>query len=246
MKHYLVIVAALAAVSASAQVVLSGPGTYFQNFDTLANTGTGISWTNNLPASGMPGWYSTQATYDADDGTNSLTGQYSHGTGTSTERALGSVAFNGAILRYGMRLNNASGGTFSSLYLDYTGEEWRSGSTLTDKLVFEYSTSATSLVSGNWTPVTALDFNSPNNTGAGPLNGNLAVNQSFQSATITGLTWLNGTDVWVRWSHIGNASRDALALDQVHLNANTVPEPMSLAVVGLAFGGLIIRRRRKA
>src|SRR5947209_2695374 len=112
MRKYLVIGAAVAAVSAHAQVVLVGTGTYSQNFDSLAMSGTGIAWTNNLPTALMPGWYSTASTYDADDGTAFTSGQYSHGTTGSGERALGSVALNGALLRYGMRLNNASGGTF--------------------------------------------------------------------------------------------------------------------------------------
>jgi hypothetical protein len=244
MKRVFVIGAALAAVSSQAQVVLSGPGTYFQDFDSLASTGTGITWTNNLPTALMPGWYSLNATYDADDGSNGNTGQYSEGTVGSGERALGSVDQNGALLRYGIRLNNASGGTFNTLHLDYIGEQWRTGSTLTDALIFEYSTNATSLTSGNWNPLTALNFNSPNNTGTGVLNGNLPANQSFQTGNMTGLNWLNGTDMWVRWSHIGNASRDALALDTMHLNATPAPEPLTLTAFGAACAGLLARRRK--
>ena len=245
MKYSSVLLATIAAASASGQVVLSGPGTYTQNFDSLASVGTGIAWTNNLPTALMPGWYSTASTYDADDGTAAVSGQYSYGVTGSGERALGSVALNGALLRYGMQINNASGGAFSSLTLSYTGEQWKSGAAIADVLSFAYSTNATSLNTGTWTSLSPLDFNSPNNSGSGVLNGELAANRSFQSATITGLSWLNGSDVWVRWTHIGNASRDSLSLDDLQMNATPAPEPGTLFALSLAGAALIRRRRRQ-
>lgn len=244
MKMYCVIGAAIAAVSAQAQVVLTGPGTYFQDFDSLPFSGTSLAWNDNLPASLMPGWYSNQSVFSADDGSTPVSGLYSYGTTASGERALGSTALPGAILQYGIRLNNGSGTTFGSLNLDFIGEQWRDGSANTDVLLFEYSTNATSLGSGTWNPLTSLDFNSIQNSGSGILNGNLAANQAFHSGTMTGLNWLSGTDMWVRWTHIGNQSRHALALDTMHLNATPVPEPISLAVLGTACAGLLGRRRR--
>lgn len=246
MKSTIVLFAVAAAVSASAQVVLTGPGPYTQNFDSLAQTGTGITWTDNLPTPLMAGWYSTATTYDTDDGNIPVSGLYSYGTVGSGERALGSVALNGALLRYGIRVNNGSGGMFSALSVSYTGEQWRSGgASLTDQLVFEYSTNATSLSTGNWTALPSLDFNAPITTGVGPLNGNLAANEAFMSSSI-GMSWANGTDVWVRWTHIGNSSRDSLALDNVELKATPVPEPASLAVVGIGALALLRRRRKNA
>jgi hypothetical protein len=194
----------------------------------------------------MPGWYSNQQSYDADDGSAGNSGQYSYGTTGSGERALGSVALPGALIVYGIRLQNGTSSTLNSLYLDYTGEQWRSGSTLTDVLSFSYSTNATSLFTGSWTNVTALDFNSPNNSGAGAINGNLAANQSFQSSTMTGLNWTPGTEIWVKWTHVGNASRHGLGLDDMHLQATPAPEPCSIAAFGIAAVGFISRRRRKA
>jgi hypothetical protein len=244
MKRLAVIGAAAAALSSSAQVVLTGPSTYYQDFNSLASFGTGNPWTNNLPTALMPGWYSNMTTYDADDGTLAASGQYSYGNNNSTERALGSVALPGALIVYGMRLNNGSTTTFGSLNVDYTGEQWRSGSVLTDVLQFEYSTNATSLFSGTWTAAPALDFNSPNNSGAGAINGNLAANQSMQSSTITGLNWTVGTDMWVRWKHVGNASRHGMAIDDVHVKAGVVPEPSTMVAIGVACVGLLRSRRR--
>ena len=244
MKKLLVLAVAVVAASSQAQVAFTG--TYTQNFDSLAFTGTGMTWTNNLPAILMPGWYSNQAVYNADDGSSIPSRQYSYGNNNSTERALGSIALPGAIIQYGLRLNNSTTATINGLSLSYTGEQWRSGSVLTDLLRFEYSTNATSLTSGTWTPFTSLDFNSVNSTGVGAVNGNLLVNQSFQSGTIGSLNWLSGSDMWVRWTHIGNASRHGLAIDKLGVVTAPVPEPLSIAGLGAACIALLRRRRTKA
>ena len=38
-----------------------------ENFDTLAQTGTGIAWTDNTT---IPGWYSTRPTYNSGTGSS--------------------------------------------------------------------------------------------------------------------------------------------------------------------------------
>ncbi|MBC8065887.1 MAG: hypothetical protein H7Y17_13725 [Chlorobia bacterium] len=243
MKRSIVIAAALVSASSFAQV--SFTGAYTQDFNTLAPSGLANPWVNNLPTASMPGWYSSQTTYDADDGTLPNPSQYSYGSTTSTERALGSLALPGAFFVYGMRLNNASGGTYNSLNLSYTGEQWRSGSIFSDLLMFEYSTNASSLFTGTWTPVAALNFNAVNFSGSGAINGNLAANQSFLASTMTGLNWLNGADMWVRWTHIGNQSRHGLAIDDIKLSGSTspVPEPMTI-ILGIGAICLAMSRRK--
>ena len=251
MKNLLILATAAVAASASAQVPMT-LSTYFQNFDTLQNSGTGITWVNNLPAPGMVGWYSNQSTYSADNGSMTASGQYSYGSIApsgvpSPERALGSIALPGALIVYGAQLNNTTGFVFGSLNVDYHGEQWRDGANgLNDVLQFEYSTNATSLLTGTWTPFSSLDFNSVSNVGAGPLDGNLPVNQAFMNQTITGLNWAPGTDLWIRWKHVGNASRHGLSIDEVHLTPAAVPEPATIAGLAMASAALIRRRRSKA
>ncbi|KAB2894480.1 MAG: hypothetical protein F9K35_16325, partial [Burkholderiaceae bacterium] len=91
------LLALLAAFAAHAQVTFTG--TYTQNFDTLASSGTGNAWANN---STLPGWFLFNKTpsaiiaYDAGDGGGNTGKFYSFGTGTSTDRALGGLASGGA------------------------------------------------------------------------------------------------------------------------------------------------------
>src|SRR5262245_4592250 len=82
----------LFASHAQAQVSLTTLGTpYAQNFDTLLATGT-ATWTNNTT---LPGWYhartGTGTTIVANDGLSNAGNLYSYGTGTNTDRALGSI-----------------------------------------------------------------------------------------------------------------------------------------------------------
>ena len=66
-----------------------------ENFDTLASTGTGITWTDN---STIPGWYSTRTTYNSGTGSSNTGALYSFGVGGTnpvTDRALGSVGSGG-------------------------------------------------------------------------------------------------------------------------------------------------------
>jgi uncharacterized protein len=244
MKKMLFLGALTLTALSPAQISLNGPGIYYQDFDSLSSVGTGNPWVDNLPAPGMQGWYSTAMSYDADNGSQVSPGLYSYGN--NSDRALGSVSLFGFPQVYGARLLNTSGSTFASLWIDYTGEQWRDGNlnNFTDQLTVEYSTNATGVANGTWTSIPALTFNSPSNVGAFVLDGNLPANRVNLQATISGLNWANGTELWVRWSHAGSASRHAMAIDDVHFQATPVPEPMSVAALGLGLG--FFRRRKKA
>src|SRR5262245_41512263 len=103
-------VASLLSPPARAQVSLTTLGTpYTQSFDTLPASGS-ATWTNN---SNIPGWFhartGTGTTIVANDGSSNAGNLYSYGTGTATDRALGSLGSgNAAIgnLFWGVRLQN--------------------------------------------------------------------------------------------------------------------------------------------
>src|SRR5580765_656148 len=63
-----------------------------ENFDSLASTGTNLTWTDN---STIPGWYSTRATYNSGTGSSNTGALYSFGLAGAADRALGSVASGG-------------------------------------------------------------------------------------------------------------------------------------------------------
>src|SRR5437867_772213 len=99
-----------------------------ENFDTLANTGTGLTWTDN---STIPGWYSSRTTYNTGTGSSNTGALYSFGvagTNPVTDRALGSVASGTTLTIYqAVRLTNNTGSTITSLDIGYVGEQWRNG-----------------------------------------------------------------------------------------------------------------------
>ena len=95
-------------VQAAGPVSLTTLGVaYTQSFDTLPASGS-ATWTNN---SNIPGWFhartGTGTTIVANNGSSNAGNLYSYGTGTATDRALGSLGSgNAAIgnLFWGVRL----------------------------------------------------------------------------------------------------------------------------------------------
>ena len=68
----------------------------------------------------------------------------------------------------GACFTNATGSTITSLAVGYTGEQWRLGTiTRADRMDFQYSLDATSLTTGTWVDVDALDFSTPNTAATG-------------------------------------------------------------------------------
>ena len=224
------------------QVSLTSLNTaYTQNFDGLANsgTGTGISTTTGssgskvvsvtFPAGSLSGWYFVESATNADGSYTAGTGSsptgdtYSYGASASTERALGSIASSNLLSRYGAQFKNDTGNTIDQLQISYVGEEWRfdpnRGTTIKDQITFEYSTDATSLTTGTWIPVSALTYETTNLTGtAGLRNGNDAAYRTSLSNTITGLNIPVGQIFWIRFVDINvSGTDDGLAIDDFSL-----------------------------
>ncbi len=223
-----------AAFPAAAQVSLTTLGTpYTQSFDTLPASGS-ATWTNN---STIPGWFhartGTGTTIVANDGSSNAGNFYSYGTGTATERALGSVGSgNAAIgnLFWGVRLQNNTGSTITSLEVSYTGEQWRNSAAAAQTIAFSYLigsptvTGSLAEFQSAGTPVTSLDFTSPITGGtAGAINGNSAANRVAITYTISGLNIPNGTEVMLRWSDPDQAGADhGLSIDDFSVTPNPV------------------------
>ena len=217
---------------------LSG-GSYTQNFNTLATSGT-----SNLDGTLPIGWGFVESgsggnlSYAAGDGSSSTGNTHSFGTGTSSERALGEVTSTTVQSTLGGAFVNNSGRPITVITIAYTGEQWRLGDSAApvDQLNFQYSTTATSLTSGTFTDVNALDFASPNNGAGsvGALNGNAAGNRTVLGPIAIPITVAPGATFYIRWVPSDVAGNDdGLAIDDFTLTtagpANTAPTNIALA-----------------
>ncbi len=203
-----------------------------ENFNTLASTGassttpTGFGFVEALA--------NANATYTAGTGSGTAGDTYSFGAASNSERALGGLQSGTLNPTIGAAFTNNTGGTITSLDISYTGEQWRLGATARmDRLDFQISTDATSLTSGTYTDVNALDFTAPvTGPAVGALDGNAAANRTAISSTITGLSISNGATFFIRWTDLNAAgSDDGLAVDDFSLTANGNPgdSPPSVA-----------------
>jgi len=210
---------AMFAVPATAQVSLNTlDAPYTQTFDGLPPSGS-ATWTNNTT---IPGWYhartGTGTTIVADTGGLNSGNLYSYGSTGSSDRALGSLGSgNAAIgnLFWGVRLQNNTGSTITSLDVAYTGEQWRNSAAAAQTIAFSYLVGSPT-VTGSLAEfqsagvaVTSLDFTSPITGGtAGALNGNVDPNRTARSFTIGGLNIPAGTEVMLRWSDPDHTGAD--------------------------------------
>lgn len=220
----LVLLMALGAIAVfippvGAQVSLTTLGTpYTQSFDSLPASGS-ATWTNN---STIPGWFhartGTGTTIVANNGSSNAGNLYSYGTGTATDRALGSVGSGNAAvgnLFWGVRLQNNTGATITALDVSYTGEQWRNSSAAAQTVAFSYLVGSPTVTGtlaefqSAGVAVASLDFTGPITGGAAvALDGNLAANRVTLTFSIGGLSIPNGTEVMLRWSDQDHASFD--------------------------------------
>ncbi len=231
-------------VTPSGQVSYAG-GSYTQNFDTLPASGT-FTLTGNGPlalnaapisASGLGGWTfakydgtGTVALFRVEAGTGTSGAIYSYGTGSSSDRALGSLASGSTISRFGLTLVNSTGLPITQFTLNYTGEEWRGG-TGTNSLAFEYALGATDINTGTFVAASALNFAAPT-TATGALVGNSAPNRTAVGATVTGLNWAPGQTLTLRWTDANDAGNDdGLAIDDLTLSTPIATNAILPAVV---------------
>lgn len=217
-------------IAARAQVTMTTTGSYFQDFNTLINTGTG-TWTDN---STLSNWYAqrsgTGTSIAADAGSSTAGNLYSYGPTGDTDRALGSIGSGNTAagnFAWGILLQNTSGVAITSLSIAYVGEQWRnSGAGAAQTVAFYYQISASPITAldpannGAWTAVTALDFISPVATGtATALDGNAAANRTIVGAvSIPSLTIPDGSYIMLKWDDPNQVGNDhGLSIDSVSI-----------------------------
>jgi hypothetical protein len=198
-------------------------------------------------------------------GTGNTGAFMSFGSSASTERALGSVGSttianqptgtppaNDTRVLMALRLTNSTSDVLTEFTVTYDGEQWRDGGNTAppppEVMLFDYSLAATAPQTGVFIAVPALDFTSPVNvnTGSGAaVDGNVAGRVNNITATVTGITWLPGTDLWLRWNDPQRLGNDhGMAIDDVEFSAQGIPEPGTVCLAGIAaLGALSLRRR---
>jgi hypothetical protein len=192
---------------------------------------------------------------------------HSRGNGASTERALGLLGSSGFWGSFGTGFVNMTSDTFTQVTITYTREIWVVQGTTTPnasehRLWFAYGVSGNGitdsdfLTSANMTLHAALDavsvaentlVNTPSSTNPDRnRDGNSAEWQELVSSTITGLNWLPGETLYIRWNGADGGGNDALlAVDNLSMTA-LVPEPATVAVfMGLLAGVTLIFRRAR-
>ncbi len=222
-KFTLAFYALLLTISANAQILITNPAVpYSQDFNTLSASGTANSI---LPT----GWAFAESgtgantTYSADNGASNGGNTYSYGATANAERAFGGLQSGTLNPTIGAYFTNSSAIVITSLNINYTGEQWRLGVLARpDKLDFQYSLDATTLSTGTWLDVDALDFNAPVSSGVvGLLDGNSTLNKTNISFTITGLNIAPGSSFWIKWNDFNaTSSDDGLAVDDLSIVFN--------------------------
>lgn len=234
---------------APAQIPYIGGTGYSQDFNSLANdpSGNPYGWTNNVT---LLGWYAADnggavTSYYADDGSSTKGGLYSYGPNLNTDRALGTLASNDVGEMYlGVRFDNASPGwTLTSFSFRFYVEQWRDGSedSWVNYLGFAINPSGGLTDPGFLEPATVVNVV---NSNAGAVDGNTY--RYLVTGTVTGITWAPGDELWLRWRDPNDPGSDhGLAIDDFSFSA--VPEPTTLALVGIGMGaaGLATRRLRR-
>jgi hypothetical protein len=221
----------------------------------------------------IPGWYLYHTLAPTSEGGSNGRQRLRFGTGANTggfwafsntdatnpEKALGSigsttVANNGDNMRIALRLVNTTGVALSKFTVTYDGEQWRDGQSASgETLSFGYSLTAgvTDWTNAVFNPVAALNFTSPVvsgvSSGGTAVDGNVAGRVADITATVDGIDWQPGAELWLQWAdpQLASLADDGLAIDNVRFTAS-VPEPSSFALFGsAAVGWLAFRRRRK-
>jgi len=149
----------------------------------------------------------------------------------------------------GLRLTNDTGAALTEFTLGYTGEQWFESETAQNNqyiVAYQFG-SPTNLSAGSWTEISALQFNTPKESGADAnLDGSLVANQEVLTpVTVSSIAWENGEDLWIRWFDANSTGFDqGIAVDDVSFSA--IPEPSQYAIIfGLGALMLTACRRRK-
>ncbi|MBK9147791.1 MAG: T9SS type A sorting domain-containing protein [Flavobacteriales bacterium] len=184
---------------------------YTQDFSALGTANISVAGGDlNLHSSSVNGWYFLESSgntqMDAGTGSSGTGNSYHFGLSGNTERAIGGLQSGSNNPTIGFYLVNNTGSTITNAAIAYTGETWRIGTASRfDRIDFQFSTDATSLTTGTWTDVDALDYA---NVAAGATASGSMLHSAAIGHTITGLSIANGATLFIRWTDFNASGAD--------------------------------------
>jgi hypothetical protein len=234
-------------------------GSYSQNFDTLASSGTANTWANG---STLQGWslYRQPAaspvavtTYGADSGATNSGAFVSYGASGGSDRAFGSLASGGAYFGspasgavagwLALAMTNDTGAAIAALNVSFSGEQWRNGgNTTAHSMVLEYGYGSSFGGVTTWIkPGGSFNWTSPVATGtAAAVDGNAAgkVSGLGGSLDLAAAPWAANGTLWLRWIENNDSGNDhGLAIDDLAISAQVAAPAAPLGVGDLVFLG---------
>jgi predicted extracellular nuclease len=234
---------------------VSFSGNYSQNFDGLASSGTGNSWTNDLT---LPGWQLFRQpaatpvainSYNADTGASTTGTFLSYGSSGSSDRALGSLGSGGAYFGsaasgavagwFALALNNATAASITNLAISFNGEQWRNGGNSTAQtMVLEYGYGTGFDKVTTWTaPGGSFNWSSPVATAtAAAVDGNNAgrVGSLGGTLNLSATPWVADGTLWLRWTETNDSGNDhGLAVDDLTITTAQAPAQPEVAIAAL-------------
>lgn len=213
-----------------------------ENFDGMGSAGTALptGWAA-LRGAGT-GTVGAALTPVVDDGAQASGNILNVGTASASDRALGTIASGTTIPYFGASFINNTGATITQV--DFSGfmEQWKTGSNaVVEDCIFEYSFDATTLNDGTWTPLSGMDLVeklTADNTNT-KQDGNNVANRTAISASLPGISWLNGATFWIRWRDNNDAGSDgAYAIDDFAMTNNSALPVELVSFTVLARGGI--------
>jgi hypothetical protein len=239
MKKFYTLSFVLLASLSFGQISITAIGTpYNENFDSMGATGTSFvaGWT--AIRGGGSGTIGATLVMAADNGTLASGNVYNLGTLATGERAFGTIGSGTTVPAFGASFINNTGSAVSTVSISATMEQWRTGgvNTINEVVLFSYSLDATSLSNGTWTPIVALNLSEILTTTAASaaIDGNLPANQASISASLSSLTWANGTTLWIKWDDANDGGTDGtFAIDNFVFNATAALSVKQNAISGL-------------
>lgn len=266
----LALLSSLLAIVGSAEAALSITSlsyTYSQSFDSLANTGTNVAFTNDSTIQGwslfrQPAPGTAMTTYNAGTGSSNTGAIYSFGATGSNERALGGTASGGPVFGspaagsvaawIAVAFTNQTAETLDSITVGFDGEQWRDGGAATptaQTMVLQWGigTAFTDVTTWN-TPGGSFNWASPvtvNTSTGAAVDGNVAGLVADRGGVISDLGLGVGSTLWIRWVENNDSGNDhGLAIDNFEVTGVTAaPEPAAALLGSLGLIALLARRR---